>query len=231
MANTPGNWIEPPPGKRTGLGCFAKGVIVLILLALLFVVGVYFFLSHGIVSVTPKPLPVEELAPDALQSVQQRVQDFKEAPVATPAPTVAPVETTAPDATPFPTPAPAATGKELNLSASEINGLIAANRKSRGHAFVTLSGNTATVQVSVPSDKVPGVSKGYLNGTFQITTDGPTPIDDLRVSKIRANGYPMPSGVLSMNVGGQSVLSYALSGAAPYNVSTAEVRDGHVILH
>lgn len=213
------------------MGCFAKGVIALIVLALLFVVGVYFFVSHGIVSATPKPLPVEELAPEALQSVQQRIQDFKNAPVPMPTPTVAPVESTAAEATPIPTPAPAATGKELTLSASEINGLIAANRKSRGHAFVTLSGATATVQVSVPSDKVPGVSKGYLNGTFQITTDGPTPITDLRVSKIRANGYPMPSGVLSLNVGGQSVLSYALSGAAPYNVSTAEIRNGSVILH
>jgi hypothetical protein len=87
------------------------------------------------------------------------------------------------------------------------------------------------VQISVPSDKVPGVSRGYLNGTFQITTNGPTPINDLRVSKIRANGYPVPAGILTMSVGGQSVLSYALGGAAPYNVSTAEIRDGNVILH
>ncbi len=205
---------------------------MLIVLALLFVLGVYFFASRGIVSATPKQLPVEELAPEALQSVQQRIDDFKAAPVAaTPVPAVTPVESVAPDATPIPTPTPADTGKELTLSASEINGLIAANRKSRGHAFVTLNGNTATVQISVPSDKVPGVSRGYLNGTFQITTNGPTPINDLRVSKIRANGYPVPAGILTMSVGGQSVLSYALGGAAPYNVSTAEIRDGNVILH
>jgi hypothetical protein len=201
-------------------------------LALLFVAGVYFFVSRGIVSDAPKQLPVEELAPDALQSVRQRIDDFQSAPISTnPEPTVAPVESTEPDSTPVPTPAPPETGKQLTLSAAEINGLIAANRKARGHAFVTLNGNTATIQISVPSDKVPGVARGYLNGTFQITTDGPTAINDLRVSKIRANGYPVPSGILTMNVGGQSVMSYALAGAAPYNVSTAEIRDGNIILH
>ena len=34
-----------------------------------------------------------------------------------------------------------------------------------------------------------------------------------------------------MSYRGQSILSYALGGLAPYNVSTAEIRDGNVILH
>jgi hypothetical protein len=31
-------------------------------------------------------------------------------------------------------------------------------------------------------------------------------------------------------VGGKSIMGYALEGAAPYNVTTAEIRDGVVIL-
>ena len=51
------------------------------------------------------------------------------------------------------------------------------------------------VQISISSDKVPGFPRGYLNGSFTITTNGPTPISALQVSKIQANGLPVPSGV------------------------------------
>jgi len=128
-------------------------------------------------------------------------------------------------------PATPAPERQLVLTADEINGLISANGKSRGHAYVSLSGNTAHVQVSISSDKVPGFPPGYLNGSFTITTNGPTPISALQVSKIQANGLPVPSGVLSMSYRGRSFLSYAMEAAAPYNVSTAEIRDGAVILH
>jgi hypothetical protein len=138
---------------------------------------------------------------------------------------------TAPDETPLPVPVTPAPGRELVLTADEINGLISANQKSRGHAHVSLSGNTAQVQISISSDKVPDFPPGYLNGSFSITTNGPTPISALQVSKIRANGLPVPSGVLSMSYRGRSILSYAMEAAAPYNVSTAEIRDGAVILH
>lgn len=230
MAKTPGNWIEPPPETPKGMGCLAKGVIAFVVVALLFVLGVYFFVSHGLVASQPVQLPVEELAPEKLADVQQRIQQFQNTPPATAA-TPAPADAATPEPTPAVEPTPLATGKELVLSAGEINGLIAANAKSRGHAFVSVSGNNADVQISIPSDKVPGFPNGYLNGTFRITTDGPTAISALQVSKIRANGYPVPSSVLGMNYRGQTILSYALSGAAPYNVSTAEIRDGNVVLH
>ena len=68
-------------------------------------------------------------------------------------------------------------------------------------------------------------------GRFTITTNGPTPISALQVSRIQANGFPVPSGVLSMSYRGQSILGLAMDAAAPYNVSTAEIRDGAVILH
>jgi len=48
---------------------------------------------------------------------------------------------------------------------------------------------------------------------------------------VEANGVPFPSGILSMSVNGRSVLSYALEQSAEHNVSTAEIRDGKVILH
>ena len=229
MAKTPGNWIEPPPPEPRGLGCLAKSVLVLLALAICFVIGTYFFISHGLVASQPVQLPVEELAPEKLTEVQQRIEQFQNAPPAVVTPTPVPADTSAPTPPPAAEATPA--GRQLVLSASEINGLIAANKNARGHAFVSLDGDTANVQISIPSDKVPGVPKGFLNGTFAIKTDGPTSIGALQVSKLHANGYPVPSSVLSMTYRGQTLLSYALGAASPYNVSSAEVRDGTVILH
>ncbi len=229
MPNNP-TWIEPPPQKKSGLGCFAKGCLgfgaVGFFAILLLGIGSYFFFSRGFVASQPTPMPVEELAPDALADVKQRVQQFKSTP---PAP--APAATGAANETPTPAPAaPVAPERQLVVTAGEINGLISANKKSRGHAFVTLSGNTATVQISIPSDKVPGLPPGYLNGSFNITTAGPTPISALKVSRIEANGWSVPSGVLSMSYRGRSFMGYALEATAPYHVSTVEVQDGRVIV-
>jgi len=214
------------------MGCFGKGCLFFVAFAILAVLviglGSYLLYSHGS---KPTTLPIEELPPAQLSSVQERVDQFEATPP-TPSYTPSPQATTpaTPDVTPLPaTPAPPE--RQLVLSAAEINGLISANPKSRGHASVSISGNTATVRVSIPSEKVPGFPRGYLNGSFAITTNGPTPISALQVSKIQANGFPVPSGALSMSYRGQSILGIAMDAAAPYNVSTAEIRDGAVILH
>ncbi len=224
-------WIEAPPPKKSGMGCAGKGCLFLVAFALLTVVviglGGYLLFSGGS---KPTPLPIEDLPPAQLTEVQERVDQFQTAPTT---PSYTPTPSGAPEATSEATPEPAATpdtGRRLTLSGSEINGLISANPKSRGHAYVSVSGNTAQVQMSISSDKVPGFPKGYLNGSFTITTDGPTAINSLQVSKIQANGFPVPSGVLSMSYRGQSILGIAMDAAAPYNVSTAEIRDGVVIL-
>jgi hypothetical protein len=219
--STKPTWIEaPPPRPRGGVGCFAKGCLALIVVVLV-VIGCLFFIGRSFTRSKPAALPVEKLSPQALENVEERIDRFEAAPAATPAP--APPGQTPP--APAPTPE-----RELKVSAAEINGLIAKNKNSRGHAYVTLSGNTANVQISIPSEKVPGFPKGYLNGTFTITTDGPTPIRELRVSRIWANGVPVPASVLSMQYRGQSLLGIALDAVAPYHVSTAEVRDGVLVL-
>jgi hypothetical protein len=234
--STKPTWIEPPPPRQSGLGCMGKGCLVLAalgVLALLIAALCWYLFSSG--GSKPTALPVQELPPEQMADVQQRINQFEATPSTpsyTPPPTTAPAGPNEAGQTPPPAGTPAAdTGRQLILSAAEINGLISANPKSRGHAFVSLSGNTATVQVSIPSAKVPGLPGDYLNGSFTITTDGPTPISALQVSKIQANRLPVPSGVLSMSYRGNTLLGYAMEAAAPYNVSTAEIRDGVVVLH
>jgi hypothetical protein len=226
------NWIEPPPTKRKGIGCFGAGCLVVVVLLLIAVISL-FFAVRSFTHAKPKPIPVEELPPQALADVRQRIDQFEATPP-TPSftPTPVPAGSAAPNETPEPTTIPSPPpGRELSLSAAEINGLIAANPKSRGHAFVSLNGNTANVQISISSDKVPDFPKGYVNGTFSITTNGPTPINGLQVSKVEANGYPVPSGILSMSYRGESIMGMAMDAISRYNVSTAEIRNGTVILH
>jgi len=229
--STKPNWIEPPPPSERGTGCFTKGCLLLLVVAvLLCAVLTYQVIFRGSKRAN---LPVKELPQQQLQDVQQRIDQFEATPPE-PIPTQTPVATQAApeEQTQAPTPANEAnSARQLILSTSEINGLISANPKSRGHAYVSLSGNTATVEISVPANKVPGFPQGgYVNGTFRITTDGPTPISALQVSKVEANGVPFPSGILSMSVNGRSVLSYALEQSAAHNVSSAEIRDGKIIL-
>ena len=230
MDSTKPSWIEPPP-KQEGLGCVGKGCLfgaaAGVLLVLLFVLGSYLFVTHSVVSKTPKPLPVQPLPEEQVSQLQERIDQFESTP---PARTPTPSSSPQPGETPTPASPTATPERELTLSAADINGLIAANPKSRGHAFVSLSGNSAHVQLSIPTNKVPGAPKGYFNGSFVITTNGPTPISALQVSRIEANGYPMPSNILTMGFRGHSALGYALQAASKYNVSTAEIRNGVVIL-
>jgi hypothetical protein len=222
MATNP-TWIEPPPSpQKKGLGCFAKGCLVIAILGLLFLLlsggAGYFFFSRG----KPIALPVEKISSEELSDVQQRVKQFKSAP-AQPLPEPTQPE---PTAAPVAEQPPQPPKRELRLTADEINGMISANRKAQGHAYVSMSGNTANVQVSIPATKLPGLPSGYLNGTFSITTDGPTSLEAIQVSKVKANGLPVPSDILSWGYRGRSLRGYALDALAPYNVSKAEIRDG-----
>ena len=131
--STKPTWIEPPPPpKRGGMGCFAKGCLFLVVFGILAVLviglGSYLFYSRGS---KPTALPVAELPPAELATVQQRVDQFEATP---PAPSYTPpppqrLRPATPDVTPPPaTPAPPPE-RQLVLSAAEINGLISANHE------------------------------------------------------------------------------------------------------
>jgi hypothetical protein len=207
----------PPPRKRAG--CFGCGCLTLVIGGILLLgaigVGGYFFVNRGYLADEPAAIPVEELPPEQLAEARQRIEDFK---AGTPTQPVAPSSTTS---------APAPAGQR-QISGAEINGLIAANKRARGHAYVTLQGNTATIQVSIPVEKL-GLDGRYLNGSFVIKTNGPTRLQDIEISKVEANGLPLPSNVLHWQYRGRSLIGYAVDALEPYNVKTLEIRDGNVI--
>ena len=112
-------WVEAPP-PRKGLGCFARGCLILVVfgvvLALACLGGLYWGLQrhsaivHGVfwlakthsISEAPAPVPEFAASEEQIQGTQERWQDFKQK-------------------------ARAGQPAEIELTADDLNSLIAAN--------------------------------------------------------------------------------------------------------
>jgi hypothetical protein len=228
--NTP---IEPPP--KRGMGCFGKGCVTLIVLAILLVVvgagGTYWSLRHVYLSDKAVPIP-EVTAPTETNAV-------------TPAETSAParVERSAEVRKRLDTMKKAARVHEqtdMELSAADINALIAANRKSRGTASVGINGGVLQAQFSIPLKRldVPfrnafGLNDRYLNATATIMAPPGTNASSVQLSEVTLNGHGIPAGLLDWGLPGigRSLRTYVIKYANQYGVTDGEIRDGKVILH
>ncbi len=225
--------VESPP--KRGTGCFAKGCLIVIGFGILFVVagvgGSLWALRHIYLSDKPAPIP-EVSAPsetgaatpgettlttpsEASATVRERLDTMKKA-------------------------ARAHERTEVELTAADINALIAANRKSRGTAFVRIDGNVAQVQFSIPLERfdVPfrnafGLGDRYLNATVAIAAPPGTNANSVQLSEVKINGHSFPTDLLDRRLlgVGKSLRSYVIKYANQYRVTDGEIRDGKVILH
>jgi hypothetical protein len=225
--------IEPPP--KRGMGCFAKGCLILIVLAILLVVvgigGTFWSVRHVYLSDKPAPIP-EATAP-------------AETSAATPSETSAPapVERSGEVRERLDTMKKAARAHEqtdMELTAADINALIAANRKSRGTASVGIDGNVAQAQFSIPLQRldVPfrnalGLGDRYLNATVTIVAPPGTNASIVQLSEVTLNGHRISAGLLDWQLPGvgKSLRTYVIKYANQYGVTDGEIRDGKVILH
>jgi hypothetical protein len=224
---------EPTP--KRGMGCFAKACLILIVLAVLLVVvgvgGTYWSVRHVYLSDKPAPIPqtsppseTEAVTPGGTSvatpseksaEVRERLDTMKQAGRAH-------------DQT------------EVELTAADINALIAANRKSRGTASVGIDGNVLQAQFSIPLEKldVPfqsafGLGDRYLNATVTITAPPGTNASSVQLNEVTLNGHSIPAGLLDWGLPGvgRSLRSYVIKYANHYGVTGGEIRDGKVILH
>ena len=227
--NTP---IEPPPEREKG--CFGKGCVMLIVFAILLVVvgaGGTWSLRHVYLSDKPVPIP-EAGAPTETSAAT---------PGETSAP--APVERSAEVRERLDTMKKAARVHEqtdIELSAADINALIAANRKSRGTASVGINGDVLQAQFSIPLSRLDlpfqnafGLNDRYLNATATIVAPPGTNANSVQVSEVTLNGHGIPSGLLDWGLPGtgRSLRSYVIKYANQYGVTAGEIREGKVILH
>src|SRR6266404_3356135 len=220
----PPTWIEPPPKQRK-TGCLGKGcmmlVVFLILLAVAFFVGGYVGVRYVVTSNTPKEIPQVESSEAEQTAVQQRWQEF------TVGPRSAPVETTTATTTTEVVPTPTPSSNRIELTAADINQLIAGSRKLRGKGFVAIENNVARVQVSVPLEKV-GFRGRFLNGELQVRSAPDRNPRNIEVTEVSLGG--VSERVLNSLLGFRSLRSYADQYATEYDITSFAIEDNKVII-
>jgi hypothetical protein len=225
--------VESRP--KRGKGCFAKGCLILTAFGILLVAagvgGSLWALRH--VYLSDKPVPIPEVSAPSEASVGMPGETSVAAASETSA-TVRERLNTMKKA------ARAHERTEVELTAADINALIAANRKSRGTAFVRIDGNVVQVQFSIPLERFDlpfrnafGLGDRYLNATVAIPAPPGTNANSVQLSEVKINGHSFPSDLLDRRLlgVGKSLRSYVVRYANQYGVTDGEIRDGKVILH
>src|SRR5207302_11409739 len=176
--NGSSSWIEPPPAQR-GLGCFAKGCLILvvffILLGLAFVAGTYFaakYLRTEYFSEHHLRLPPNKATVGEEDTVRARWDAFEKA-------------------------AHAHEAARIELSADDLNALIASEPKLRGNAYVTIEDSTAHLQISMSLGKSRLFRNRYVNAQCSVQSAPSGKPEDARISSIAINGKAVGEEVLN----------------------------------
>jgi hypothetical protein len=225
--------LEPPP--KRGMGCFGKGCLIFIVLAILLAVvgvgGSFWTVRRVYLSDKPAPIPEVTAATETTASapgetnlavtkeksaeVRERLDTMKKA-------------------------ARAHERTVVELTAADINSLIAANRKSRGTASVGINDTALQAQFSIPLQRLDlpfrnalGLGDRYLNATATIVAPPGTDANTVQLSEVALNGHTIPAGLLDWQWPGvgKSLRTYVIKYADKYGVSDGEIRDGKVILY
>jgi len=203
-------WIEPPPTQR-GMGCFARGCLTLIaffvFLGLAFIGGTYFavrYLRTSYFPTTRVEVPAATATEEEKQSARAHWYAFERA-------------------------ARAHTPARIELTADELNALIASEPKLRGKAHVSITDNIGRLQVSVPLDDARFFRGHYINAecTVEAAEDGNP--DDARLTRVVINGKTMPGDALNWR-GPWSLHRYISDWTESRDLKKFEIRDGKVIL-
>ena len=217
-------WVEAPPPKQ-GMGCFGKGCLLFLalvfLLAAAFIVGSYVGVRYVITSSKPRELPVVAPDPQVQQDARARWDQFEQASRGEPS------GATQPNGVDQST--TAAQASRVEFTANDINQLIAANRKARGKAYVSIENNVARVQVSIPLEKV-GFRGRYLNGEAEVRASPDRNPRGLQLTKISLSGVDVPEQVVNSLTGGRSLVSYIDQYSQEYQITSFAIEDNKVIL-
>ncbi len=214
-------WVDAPPPKR-GMGCFARGCLILVVFAIVLAVaclaGLYWgfqrhsAIVHGIYwlakthSIAEAPAPVPEFAAsgEQIQGVQERWQDFQQKIRANQA-------------------------AEIELTGDDINSLIAMSRDARWKVFVSIEDNRLRLQTSVPLGEFFGRS-GYFNGDTTIQLNGAESLEHPQLDQIIVNNQPVPKDILTWKYHSKRLGDYLAEFRNSSDINAIEIRDGKLIL-
>jgi len=214
-------WVEAPP-PRKGLGCFARGCLILvvfgIVLAIACFAGLYWgFQRHSAIvhvsywlakahSLAEAPAAVPEFAAseEQIQRVQERWRDFEQK-------------------------IRAGQPAQIELTTDDINSLIAANRDGRWKVFVSMEENRLRLQTSVWLGEFLGRA-GYFNGDIMIQLNGAQSLEHPQLNRIVVNSKPVPRDLLNWKYRSRRLRDYIAEYRNSYDIGTIEIRDGKLIL-
>ena len=207
--NSSSSWIEPPP-ERHGVGCFVKGCLILIvfviLLGLSFVAGYYFAQKHEYFSTHHEPLPTSHATIEEENAVRERWNAFEKS-------------------------ARANESARIELSADDVNALLASEPKLRGNAYVTIEDSSAHLQISMPLGKSRLFRNRYVNAHCSVQSAPSGKPEDAHISSIVINGKPVGEEVLNWRYGSlPSFKSYMTDWTGQSDLKTLQISDGKVIL-
>ena len=215
-------WVEAPPRKK-GLGCFARGCLVLLIFAIVLAIsgfaglywglqrnsalfyGSYWLAKTRSLAEAPTPVPLFNASDQQIQGVQERWQDFEQ-------------KTRAGQAA------------EIELTADDINALIATSEDARGKVFVSIAGNQLGLQTSVPIGAFLGRPGYYFNGDVIIEPGSVQSLDGPRFGRVTINGEQVPTDFLKWKYRYRQLREYLADQGNAYDIGTIEVRDAKVIL-
>ena len=215
-------WVEAPPPKK-GMGCFARGCLILVVFAIVLAVaclaglywgfqrhsavvhGVYWLAQKHSIAEAPAPVPEFVASDEQIQAVQERWQDFEQK-----------IHARQP--------------AEIALTADDINSLIATNRDPRWKAFVSIEDNRLRLQASVPLGELFDRSGYYFNGDTTIQLNGAESLEHPQLNQIIVNNKPVPKDLLDWKYHSKRLRDYLAEYRNSSNLGTIEIRDGKLIL-
>jgi hypothetical protein len=226
-----GPGVEPPP--KHGMGCFAKGCLILaILTALLAIVcavgihrwarnhslfhrGLLYLVKTNALSDTPVVIPRFRATEAEMEAVRERWERFDRA-------------------------AHHGQPSVIELTAHELNTLIASNPDLAGKIFASIDGNRLRLQVSFRERRRKrsrsqmsflASSRLYYNLDVLIDPHGPISLDHPQLDHITLNGQPLPNDLLDWTWNSRRLGDNLSDTREANRAGSIELRDEKLILH
>lgn len=213
--------VEPPPPR--GMGCFAKGCLILFVFAVFLLIaccagiywgfkqhsalvrGVYWLTRAHALADSPVAIPRYETSDTRIQVTKERWQNF---------------EATAHARQPA----------QIELTANEINDLIASNPNVRGKMFASVAGNRLRLQMSVPSGEFVGRPGYYFNADITVQSEDAETVAYPQLTNITINNQRLPLDLLDWKFRSRQLRDYLVETQNTWEISSIEIRGGKLIL-
>ena len=204
-------WIEPPPPQR-GMGCFAKGCLILvvfvIVLVIAFIGGSYLairYLRSEYFATTHVQLSTSMATEQEQETVRARWDAFEKA-------------------------AHAGEPARIELTTDDLNALIDSEPKLRGKAHVSIDNDVGHLQMSIPLADVRWLRGHYINAECTVQSAAGGSPADARITRIVVNGRSVGEDVLRWQYRSWSLRGYMSDWSNNNNLERFEIEDGKVVL-